>query len=123
MRRFNEFEAALSEKQKHARECSASADPILVPALESVDFSSRIAIPKYGIYTQFLRMTNLFVSTGHKIEEEDWLLGRNKHDEPEFQAIEAAAKSFALQTVELDHRAFSVRNEFRDSCKLITQRG
>jgi hypothetical protein len=97
--------------------------PVPVPALKSVDLFSRVAIPKYSIYSQFLRMTHLFVSTGHRIDEENWLLSRGKPGKPELQAIEAAANSLVLQMVTLDHRASSVITEFRDRAKSQLDRG
>jgi hypothetical protein len=62
-------------------------------------------------------MTYLLVSSGHRIDAENWFLSIGKTRRPELQAIERAANSFVLQMDALDHRSSFVITAFRDRAK------
>ena len=111
--------------QRKGRRLSTQPPPTPVPvtAVKLVDPLFRVAVPTYHIYSQFLRMTHLLVSSGHRIDAEKWLLRTGKPGHAELQAIETAANSFVLQMAALDHRASSVITDFRDRAKSQLDQG
>lgn len=98
----------------------AQPPPVLQPAVRSADSPSRVAVPRYCIYSQFLRMTYLLASHGHRADEEDWL---RRKGEPELRAIEAAANSLVTHMAALDRRAYVAITDFRDRAKSQLDQG
>jgi hypothetical protein len=68
-------------------------------------------------------MVHLLVSSGHRIDEQKWLLVRGNPDRSILHVIETAAHLFALQRAALDRDASSAITGLRNRAKSRLEKG
>ena len=103
-----------------------SANPQASPGppqpLAPADPLADVAIPRYSIYSHFLRMMHLLVASGHRIDGENWPFRAGKPNKTELQAVVAVANSLDRQIADVDQRASRVTLSFRNRANVQLRR-